>query len=74
MLRKFPALIENAHADYTSYTPCEWIGRHRQQIAALLRACLTRLGFGAQEARGLPTVSRLPGHDRSMRASPVALA
>ncbi|RWA82155.1 amino acid racemase [Mesorhizobium sp.] len=31
--------------------------------AALARACLTRLGFGVQEARGLPTVSRLPGHD-----------
>ncbi|MCQ8874024.1 MULTISPECIES: amino acid racemase [unclassified Mesorhizobium] len=42
--------------------------------AALARACLTRLGFGAQEARGLPTVSRLPEHDRSMRASLAALA
>lgn len=42
--------------------------------AALARACLTRLGFGAQDARGLPSVSRLPGHDRSLRASPVILA
>ncbi|TIN67401.1 MAG: aspartate/glutamate racemase family protein, partial [Mesorhizobium sp.] len=42
--------------------------------AALARACLTRLGFGAQEARGLPTVSRLPEHDRSMRASLASLA
>ncbi|RWA75109.1 MAG: aspartate/glutamate racemase family protein [Mesorhizobium sp.] len=32
--------------------------------AALARACLTRLGFGVQEARGLPTASRLPGQDR----------
>ncbi|MER8694402.1 amino acid racemase [Mesorhizobium opportunistum] len=42
--------------------------------AALARACLTRLGFGSQDARGLPTVSRLSGHDRSPRASPVRLA
>ncbi|TPL91689.1 amino acid racemase [Mesorhizobium sp. B2-3-12] len=32
--------------------------------AALARACLARLGFAAQEARGLPTVSELRGHDR----------
>ncbi|TPI36779.1 aspartate/glutamate racemase family protein [Mesorhizobium sp. B2-9-1] len=32
--------------------------------AALARACLTRLGFATQEARGLPTVSSLPGGDR----------
>ncbi|WP_301005843.1 hypothetical protein [Mesorhizobium sp.] len=32
--------------------------------AALARACLTRLGFAVQEARGLPTASRLPGQDR----------
>ncbi|TGQ52651.1 aspartate/glutamate racemase family protein [Mesorhizobium sp. M1C.F.Ca.ET.193.01.1.1] len=32
--------------------------------AALARACLTRLGFGVQEARGLPTALRMPGHDR----------
>ncbi len=42
--------------------------------AALARACLTRLGFRAQDARGLPTVSRLPGYDRSLRASSVLLA
>ena len=42
--------------------------------AALARACLTRLGFGAQDARGLPTVTQLPGHDRSMRASSAVLA
>ncbi|BCM17523.1 aspartate/glutamate racemase family protein [Mesorhizobium sp. J8] len=40
---------------------------------ALARACLTRLGFGAQEARGPPTVSRLAGQDRSpWRAGPRA--
>nr|WP_281061457.1 MULTISPECIES: aspartate/glutamate racemase family protein [unclassified Mesorhizobium] len=32
--------------------------------AALARACLTRLGFATQEARGLPTMSRLREHDR----------
>ncbi|MBZ9658322.1 amino acid racemase [Mesorhizobium sp. ESP-6-4] len=32
--------------------------------AALARACLTRLGFATQEARGLPSVSSLPGGDR----------
>jgi aspartate racemase len=33
--------------------------------AALARASLTRLGFGVQEARGLPTVHRLRGNGRS---------
>ncbi|MBZ9888369.1 amino acid racemase [Mesorhizobium sp. BR1-1-3] len=42
--------------------------------AALARACLTRLGFGTQEARGLPTVSRPPGHDWPMRGSLAVLA
>lgn len=42
--------------------------------AALARACLTRLGFGAQDARGLQTVSRLPGLDRSPHASSAILA
>lgn len=32
--------------------------------AALARACLVRLGYGVQEPRGLPSVSRLPGQDR----------
>ena len=32
--------------------------------AALARACLQRLGYPAQEARGLPTVSAPPGGDR----------
>ncbi|TGQ11592.1 MULTISPECIES: amino acid racemase [unclassified Mesorhizobium] len=32
--------------------------------AALARASLMRLGFGVQEARGLPTVPRLRGSDR----------
>ncbi|MDX8524219.1 aspartate/glutamate racemase family protein [Mesorhizobium sp. MSK_1335] len=32
--------------------------------AALARACLIRLGFGSQEARGLPTVPRLQGNGR----------
>ncbi|MBZ9861857.1 aspartate/glutamate racemase family protein [Mesorhizobium sp. CA12] len=32
--------------------------------AALARACLTRLGFATQEARGLPTVSLLLGGDQ----------
>ncbi|MDX8467112.1 amino acid racemase [Mesorhizobium sp. VK23B] len=32
--------------------------------AALARACLTRLGFGTQETRGLLTMSRLREHDR----------
>ncbi|TPL43664.1 amino acid racemase [Mesorhizobium sp. B2-4-6] len=32
--------------------------------AALARASLTRLGFGVQEARGLPTVLRPTAHDR----------
>lgn len=41
--------------------------------AALARACLTRLGFGAQDARGLPTVPRSPGHGRSPRASLITL-
>ncbi|PBC23884.1 MULTISPECIES: amino acid racemase [unclassified Mesorhizobium] len=42
--------------------------------AALARACLTRLGFGAQDARGLLAVPQLPGHDRSLHASSVILA
>ncbi|TPI60123.1 aspartate/glutamate racemase family protein [Mesorhizobium sp. B3-1-3] len=38
--------------------------------AALARASLTRLGFGIQEARGLPTVLRPTTHDRlSWRAA-----
>ncbi|MBN9549156.1 MAG: aspartate/glutamate racemase family protein [Alphaproteobacteria bacterium] len=38
--------------------------------AALARASLARLGFGVQEARGLPTVPRLRGSDRlSWRAA-----
>ena len=38
--------------------------------AALARACLTRLGFGVQEARGLPTVPRLRANGRlSWRAA-----
>ncbi|TPJ71784.1 amino acid racemase [Mesorhizobium sp. B2-7-1] len=38
--------------------------------AALARACLTRLGFGVQEVRGLPTVPRLRGNGRlSWRAA-----
>ena len=38
--------------------------------AALARASLTRLGFGVQEARGLPTAPRLRGNGRlSWRAA-----